>query len=95
MTLPDKPVNVRNSLLASGRFLAIVPTSVLRFGVGQLLLKVLPCELPPLVQPVAITTPKDRMLSPAARLLIECAREVAGALPTIKTNVARKPRART
>jgi DNA-binding transcriptional LysR family regulator len=88
-------LNVRQSLLASGRFLAIVPTSVLRFGVGQLLLKVLPCELPPSVQPVAITTPKDRMLSPAARLLIECAREVAGALPKIKSNGGRKPRVKT
>jgi DNA-binding transcriptional LysR family regulator len=88
-------LNVRNSLLASGRFLAIVPHSVLRFGVGHLLLNVLPCELPPSVQPVAVTTRRDRMLSPAARLFIECAREVAGTLPKIKSNGARKPRVKT
>jgi DNA-binding transcriptional LysR family regulator len=88
-------LNVRNSLLASGRFLAIVPNSVLQFGIGHLLLNVLPCELPPSVQPVAVTTRRDRMLSPAARLFIECAREVAGTLPKIKSNGARKPRAKT
>jgi DNA-binding transcriptional LysR family regulator len=84
-------LNVRNSLLATGRFLAIVPISVLRFGVGHLLLKVLPCDLPPLIQPVAITTRKDRTLSPAVNLLIECAREVANGLPKIKPGEPRKP----
>ena len=59
------------------------------------MLKVLPCALPPSVQPVAVTTLKDRMLSPTAKLFIECAREVAGALPKIKSNVARKPRVKT
>jgi DNA-binding transcriptional LysR family regulator len=72
-------LNVRTSLLATGRFLAIVPASVLRFGAGELVLKVLPVELPPAVQPVAITTLRHRMLSPAAKLFIEGAREVAGA----------------
>jgi DNA-binding transcriptional LysR family regulator len=71
-------LNVRMSLLATGRFLAIVPASVLRFGAGETLLKVLPVELPPAVQPVAITTLKHRTLSPAAKLFIEGAREVAG-----------------
>jgi DNA-binding transcriptional LysR family regulator len=71
-------LNVRTSLLATGRFLTIVPASVLRFGAGELVLKVLPVELPPAAQPVAITTLKHRMLSPAAKLFIEGAREVAG-----------------
>jgi DNA-binding transcriptional LysR family regulator len=72
-------LNVRTSLLATGRFLAIVPASVLRFGAGELVLKVLPVELPPAAQPVAVTTLKHRTLSPAAKLFIEGAREVAGA----------------
>jgi DNA-binding transcriptional LysR family regulator len=71
-------LNVRTSLLATGRFLALVPISVLRFGAGRPELKVLPVELPPLVQPVAITTLKNRMLSPAAKLFIDGAREIAG-----------------
>jgi DNA-binding transcriptional LysR family regulator len=71
-------LNVRASLLATGRFLAIVPRSVLRFGAGDLVLKLLPVELPRAVQPVAITLLKHRTLSPAAKLVIEGAREVAG-----------------
>jgi DNA-binding transcriptional LysR family regulator len=71
-------LNVRTSLLATGRFLAIIPASVLRFGgSAQSVLKVLPCALPPSVQPVAITTIKNRTLGPTAKLFIECARAVA------------------
>jgi len=71
-------LNVRTSLLATGRFLAIIPASVLRFGgSAQNVLKVLPCALPPSVQPVAITTLKNRTLGPTAKLFIECARAVA------------------
>jgi DNA-binding transcriptional LysR family regulator len=75
-------LNVRTSLLATGRFLAIVPASVLRFGAGELVLKALPVELPPAVQPVAVTTLKHRTLSPAAKLFIEGAHEVAAAVKT-------------
>jgi DNA-binding transcriptional LysR family regulator len=70
-------LNVRNSLLSTGRFLAMVPASVLRFGAGRLVLKVLACELPQSPQPVAITTLKSRIMSPAAQLFMDCAREVA------------------
>jgi DNA-binding transcriptional LysR family regulator len=83
-------LNVRTSLLATGRFLAIVPASVLRFGAGHHLLKVLPVELPALVQPVAITVLKNRLLSPAANLFIEGAREVAGT-PARTRKGAEKP----
>jgi len=72
-------LNVRASLLATGRFLAIVPRSVLRFGAGGVMLKVLPVELPHAVQPVAVTVLKHRTLSPAAKLFIEGAREVVAA----------------
>jgi DNA-binding transcriptional LysR family regulator len=85
-------LNVRTSLLATGRFLAIVPASVLRFGGAPGVLKVLPCELPPAVQPVAVTTLKNRMLSPTAKLFIERAREVAGPLAKAKPRVPAKAR---
>ena len=74
-------LNVRQSLLATGRFLAIIPQSVLRFGPTPNALKVLPCVLPPSSQPVAITTLKNRMLSPIAALFIETARMLAQAPP--------------
>jgi DNA-binding transcriptional LysR family regulator len=68
---------LRNGLLATGRFLTIVPGSVLRFGAERTLLKVLPVELPNWRLPVAIITLKNRTLSPVANLFIECAREIA------------------
>jgi len=87
-------LNVRTSLLATGRFLAIIPASVWRFGSTPSALKVLPCALPPSVQPVAITTLKNRMLSPTAKLFIERAREVAGTLAKGKPRepVKRRPK---
>jgi DNA-binding transcriptional LysR family regulator len=70
-------LNMRNSLLASGRFLTVAFGSVLRFGPERLLLKVLPIELPRWHLPVAIITLKNRTLSPVAHLFIDCARELA------------------
>jgi DNA-binding transcriptional LysR family regulator len=85
-------LNVRTSLLATGRFLAIIPASVLRFGSTPSVLKVLPCALPPSVQPVAVTTLKNRMLSPTAKLFIESARELAGPLTKSKPREPAKRR---
>src|SRR6266566_2878913 len=67
----------RISLLASGRFLTILARSVLRFSTGRPKFKVLPVELPSAPVLVGIVTLKNRTLSPAARLFIEHAREVA------------------
>jgi DNA-binding transcriptional LysR family regulator len=67
---------LRNGLLATGRFITIVPGSVLRFGAERKLLKVLPVELPNWQLPVAIITLKNRALTPIANLFIDCAREV-------------------
>jgi DNA-binding transcriptional LysR family regulator len=73
-------LNVRTSLMATGRFLAIIPVSVLRFGATRSVVKVLPCALPASAQPVAVTILKNRMLSPTAKLFIDSARAVAAAL---------------
>jgi len=77
-------LNVRTSLMATGRFLAIIPVSVLRFGPTPSVVKVLPCALPPSAQPVAVTILKNRMLSPTAKLFIDSARAVAAALAKAK-----------
>jgi DNA-binding transcriptional LysR family regulator len=66
-------LNLRNSLLATWDFLTTLPGSVLRFT----RVKTLPVELPCHRQPIAIITLKNRTLSPAAQLFIECARDVA------------------
>src|SRR5262249_34775723 len=66
---------LRNSLLSTGRYLTLVPGSVLRFVPEHLGFKVLPIELPRAELPVAIVTLKNRTLSPAAQLFIETVRE--------------------
>lgn len=68
---------VRISLLATGRFLTIFPTSALQFHTERPRLKVLPIKLNIASVPVGIVTLKNRTLSPVAKLFIEHAREVA------------------
>jgi len=63
-------------LVASGRFVATLPTSILRFGGRDLSLKVLPIQLPVQPRPVAVVILKNRMLSPVAKLFIECVRRL-------------------
>jgi DNA-binding transcriptional LysR family regulator len=67
------------SLVATGRYLGILPGAMLRFCGKRLSLKVLPINLPiqPRLRPVGIVTLKNRALSPVAQLFIDCAREVA------------------
>jgi DNA-binding transcriptional LysR family regulator len=67
---------IRNGLLASGRYLTILPGNMLRFGANRLSLKALPIELPIRPRPVGIVTLKNRTISPVAQLFIACAREV-------------------
>ena len=76
-TIWSSSLNLRNSLLATGRFLTVIPGSVLRFGSHPVPHKVLPIELPRWRLPVAIITLKNRTVSPAAQLFIDHARELA------------------
>lgn len=75
----DSP-HMRISLLATGRFVTIFPASALRLLTKRSELKVLPVELPMARRPNGIVTLKNRALSPVARLVIDCARELAKAL---------------
>jgi DNA-binding transcriptional LysR family regulator len=77
MTVVSPTPDVRLSLLATGRFLSIFPTSSLRFPARRPELKILPVELPIPRVPNGIITLKNRTLSPVAQLFIEHAREVA------------------
>jgi DNA-binding transcriptional LysR family regulator len=65
------------ALIATGRFLGILPAVMLHFSAKRLGLKILPVDLPFKPWPIGIVTLKNRTLSPAAQLFIECAREVA------------------
>jgi DNA-binding transcriptional LysR family regulator len=68
---------LRNMLLASGRHVAVLPGSVLRFSADRFGLRALPIRLPDTRASVSIVTLKGRTLSPVARVFAECAREVA------------------
>ena len=70
-------LHVRTYLLATGRFLAIMSDTTLRFRAKPWSVKVLPIDLGVPPQKVAIFTLKNRTLSPAVKLFIDCARQVA------------------
>ena len=68
---------LRNHLLATGRYVSILPRSMLLFGLRPLRVKILPVTLPGIDGPFELVTLKNRMLSPAADLFIKGAREMA------------------
>jgi DNA-binding transcriptional LysR family regulator len=68
---------VRVSLLATNRYLTILPESVLRFPAIDPRIKSLSVELPLRRMPIGVITLKNRTLSPAAQLFIDYAREIA------------------
>jgi DNA-binding transcriptional LysR family regulator len=70
---------MRNHLLATGRFLTVLPDSVLRYNAKQWALCALPIKLRTKPRPIAIITLKNRTISPAVRLFIEQLRSVARA----------------
>jgi len=74
---------LRNSLLASGRFISIVQASVVRYRSNDIPLKVLPIGLCSTRRPIGLITLKNRTLSPIAKLFIGAAREVAKPTNTV------------
>ena len=73
-------IPARNALLASGRFLTLLPASVLKLAGGNDEIKALPVDIPKVGRPIGILTLKDRTLSPVAELFIATAREVASSI---------------
>ena len=70
---------MRNHLLASGRFLTVLPESALRYNCRQWALRALPVKLRATPQPIAIVNLKNRSISPAVALFIGHLRTVAKA----------------
>ena len=68
---------MRNHLLATGRFVTVLPDSVIRYNAKQWGLKALPIDLGVTPRSVAIITLKGRTLAPVAGLFIKETREVA------------------
>ena len=80
-------VHVRIHLLTTGRFLTILPGSLLQFIAKRWSLRPLPIDLGVHAPSLGIVTLKNRTLSPVVQLFIESAREVA-------KSIARKSQAR-
>jgi DNA-binding transcriptional LysR family regulator len=70
----------RMSLLATGPFITAVPRSLLLFNATRYSLKVLPADLDIQGYPVAILTPKNRLLSPLIGLFLDHVRSVAASV---------------
>jgi DNA-binding transcriptional LysR family regulator len=77
ITVVAVPPDTRMSLLATGRFLTIFPTSVLRFSANRPEIKVLPVELSIAPVPTGMITLKNRTLSHVAQLFMMTAREMS------------------
>jgi len=77
ITVTTFSVHLRNILSATGRFVAVLPVSILRFNPGMYSLKELPLDLPMPLWPALMVTLKNRTLSPVVERFMACAREVA------------------
>jgi DNA-binding transcriptional LysR family regulator len=64
-------------LIETGRWLGLIPASVMRFGDKRMHLKVLPIKVPSPPAPVGFITVRGRTLTPLAERFIECSRKVA------------------
>jgi DNA-binding transcriptional LysR family regulator len=64
-------------LIETGRWLGLVPASVMRFGGKRMRIKVLPVKISSPPAPVGFITVKDRTLTPLAERFINCARKIA------------------
>jgi DNA-binding transcriptional LysR family regulator len=79
-TVYAEAFSMRIHLATTGRFLAFVPESVMRFSAKHSAVRKLPIELPTTRRSVGILTIKNRTLSPVAQLFRDCAREQARTL---------------
>jgi DNA-binding transcriptional LysR family regulator len=70
-------VQLTVTLIAGGRFVGLLPSSVAQFNTRRSGLKILPVKLPAARFAAGIITVKGRTLSPLAGLFVECARETA------------------
>lgn len=70
---------MRNHLLATGRFLTVLPQSALRYNARQWALRALPVKLRVTPQPIAIVKLKSRTVSPAVQMFIDHLRIAAKA----------------
>ena len=74
-------IHLTVQLIATGRFIAMLPHSILRFSGKYLPIKALPVKLPRQPRPVAIIRLKNRTVSPVAQAFIDCAKAAVRSWP--------------
>jgi DNA-binding transcriptional LysR family regulator len=89
LKVPSAPITTLSihlccQLAATGRYVTLLPTSILHFNGKNLALKALPVRLPAQPRPVGIVTLKRRTMNPVAELFIECARNVVKSFVSTK-----------
>jgi DNA-binding transcriptional LysR family regulator len=73
-------VQLTTTMIATGKFVGILPNSVARFSARRVGLKILPVKIPATRYSIAIITVKNRTPGPLAKLFMEQARAVAKSL---------------
>jgi DNA-binding transcriptional LysR family regulator len=90
-TIVTSSTPARHSLIASGRFLTVLPAFVLSRRAKEAAPRALPIDLPNVSRPIALITWKNRTPSPVAQLFIDCARDMARSLAAAKTAPGSSP----
>jgi molybdate transport repressor ModE-like protein len=76
-------MHLRTHLLATGKFLTVMPNSMFRFNAERWSLRALPIDLGIQSRQVGIITLKHRTLGPVVELFMEHARTVANSIKTL------------
>ena len=82
-------LHLRAKLASRGRFITIVPKSMLQHDSEGRRLKMLPVDVPTRPFLVTVMTLKNRTLSPVVERFIECAREVTRQMHERRTPLKR------
>ena len=83
-TLSTLSLNLRNTLLATGRFLTILPSFTLELAGKDSPLRALPVELNETRRPIAIVKLKNRSFSPLAELFVAKVHEITKTLSRLR-----------
>jgi DNA-binding transcriptional LysR family regulator len=71
LTVSTLSVHAQNEMLATGRFITVQPSFMLKLSGGKIPLKALPVALPNPPMPIGLITVKNRTLTPVAQLFID------------------------
>jgi DNA-binding transcriptional LysR family regulator len=86
LTVSTLSVHAQNEMLATGRFLTVLPSFMLKVRGQRLRLKALPVALPNVPMPIGLITVKNRTLTPMAQLFIDNIRARVKTLTRARTS---------